>query len=49
MHPYFQIEKVLSLLIDTDTLSSTPSADLSAAQFVPPLGVSGRELVDSVD
>lgn len=35
MHPYFQIEKVLLLLIDTDTLSSTLSTDFSAAQFVP--------------
>lgn len=49
MHPYFQIEKVLSLLTDADTLSSTLSADLSAVQFITPLGVSGRELVDSLD
>lgn len=49
MHPHFQIEKVLLLLTDTGTLSSTLSTNFSAAQFITFLGVSVRELVDSVD
>lgn len=47
--PIFRLRKFLSLLPDTDTLSSTLSTNSSAAQLPTPLGVSVRERVDSVD